>query len=154
MRQRKLKRLWRRLHELQCQKLTRDQLLIKLVAAKKEAGKAYALVAIRLPTDDADLNTNGLGFSLRKDTLRRIRRREGRYLLRSNLTGSDPAMLWEYHIQLTEIEQAFKELKSDLAIRRSTIKRMNASKYIFLSPSSRTACRLRSNNVPARWRRD
>ena len=117
MRQRKLKRLWKRLHELQCQKLTRDQLLIKLGAAKKEAGKAYALVSIRLPKDDTDLKTNGFGFSLRKDKLRQTRRREGRYLLRSNLTGSDPAMLWEYYIQLTEIEQAFKELKSDLAIR-------------------------------------
>jgi transposase len=117
MRQRKLKRLWKRLHELQRQKLTRDQLLIKLGAAKKEAGKAYALVNIALPKDNEDLQTNGFGFSLRKDKLRQVRRREGRYLLRSNLTQSDPAALWEYYIQLTEIEQAFKELKSDLAIR-------------------------------------
>jgi transposase len=117
MRQRKLKRLWKRLHELQRQKLTRDQLLIKLGAAKKEAGKAYALVNISLPKDNEDLQTHGFGFSLRKDKLRQVRRREGRYLLRSNLTQSDPAALWEYYIQLTEIEQAFKELKSDLAIR-------------------------------------
>ena len=117
MRQRKLKRLWRRLQELQHQRLTRDQLLIKLGAAKKEAGKAYALVAIRLPQDDTDLKTHGFGFCLRKDKLRQARRHEGRYLLRSNLTQSDPATLWEYYIQLTEIEQAFKELKSDLAIR-------------------------------------
>ena len=117
MRQRKLKRLWKRLHDLQRQRLSRDQLLIKLGAAKKEAGKAYALVAIRLPQDDTDLKTHGFGFCLRKDKLRQARRREGRYLLRSNLTQSDPATLWEYYIQLTEIEQAFKELKSDLAIR-------------------------------------
>ncbi len=117
MRTRKLKRLWRRLHELQRQKLTRDQLLIKLGAAKKEAGQAYALVHIALPKDNEDLQANGFGFSLRTDKLRKLRRREGRYLLRSNLTQSDPATLWEYYIQLTEIEQAFKELKSDLAIR-------------------------------------
>jgi transposase len=117
MRQRKLKRLWKRLHELQRQKLTRDQLLIKLGAAKKEAGKAYGLVAIDLPEDDDGLKANGFRFSLRKDKLRQTRRREGRYLLRSNLTQSDPATLWEYYIQLTEIEQAFKELKSDLAVR-------------------------------------
>lgn len=49
--------------------------------------------------------------------LRIVRRREGRYLLRSNLCGEDPAKLWQYYIQLTEIEQAFKELKHDLAIR-------------------------------------
>jgi hypothetical protein len=133
MRQRKLKRLWRRLHELQRQKLTRDQLLIKLGSAKKEAGKAYALVAIRLPKDDTDLKINGFGFSLRKDKLRQTRRREGRYLLRSNLTDSDPAMLWEYYIQLTEIEQAFKELKSDLAIRpiyHQTDKRIEAHIFV------------------------
>jgi hypothetical protein len=117
MRTRKLKRLWRRLHELQLQKLTRDQLLIKLGAAKKEAGQAYRLVNIALPKDNEDLQANGFSFSLCKDKLRQVRRREGRYLLRSNLTQSDPATLWEYYIQLTEIEQAFKELKSDLAIR-------------------------------------
>ena len=35
MRQRRLKRLWKRLHELQRQKLTRDQLLIKLGRPKR-----------------------------------------------------------------------------------------------------------------------
>ena len=53
----------------------------------------------------------------RRDRLRRARRREGRYLLRSNLTGEDPATLWRYYMRLTEVEQAFKELKHDLAIR-------------------------------------
>ena len=117
MRRRKLKKLWQRLHALQTQKLTRDQLLIKLGAAKKEAGRAYFLVQIRLPKDEEDFKINGFGFSLRKGKLRQTRRREGRYLLRSNLTQTDPARLWQYYIQLTEVEQAFKELKGDLAIR-------------------------------------
>jgi transposase len=117
MRRRKLKRLWKRLHELQQQKLTRDHLLVKLGAAKKEAGRAYFLVELRLPRDDEDLKANGFRFKLHKDKLRKVRRREGHYLLRSNLTQSDPARLWQYYIQLTEIEQAFKELKGDLAIR-------------------------------------
>ena len=117
MRRRKLKKLWQRLQVLQTQKLTRDQLLIKLGAAKKEAGRAYSLVEIRLPRDEEAFKANGFGFALRKDKLRQTRRREGRYLLRSNLTGTDPAQLWQYYIQLTEIEQAFKELKSDLSIR-------------------------------------
>ena len=56
-------------------------------------------------------------FSVRRDKLRTVRRREGRYLLRSNLRDEDPATLWQYYIRLTEIEQAFKELKHDLAIR-------------------------------------
>ena len=117
MRRRRLKRLWRRLHELQRQTLTRDELLLKLGAARKEAGRVYALVAIDLPDPDQAVTAQTFTFALRKDKLRRVRRREGRYLLRSNLSGEDPAALWRYYIQLTEIEQAFKELKGDLAIR-------------------------------------
>ena len=117
MRRRRLKRLWRRLHELQGQTLTRDQLLLKLGAAKKEAGRAWSLVGMRLPDSHQQVTPQTFTFALRKDKLREVRRREGSYLLRSNLTGEDPAELWRYYIQLTEIEQAFKELKSDLAIR-------------------------------------
>jgi hypothetical protein len=116
MRQRKLKRLWQRLHELQQQKLTRDQLLMKLGSAKRDAGKVYSVVNIEVPKQ-AEFEPGSLRFALNKTKLRVQRRREGRYLLRSNLSGDDPATLWQYYIQLTEIEQAFKELKSDLNIR-------------------------------------
>lgn len=56
-------------------------------------------------------------FRLWTDQLRQVRRREGHYLLRSNLSAAEPAQLWRYYLQLTEVEQAFKELKGDLAIR-------------------------------------
>jgi transposase len=49
--------------------------------------------------------------------LRRARLREGRYLLRTNLSKDDPAKLWDYYIRLVEVEQAFKTLKGDLAVR-------------------------------------
>ena len=49
--------------------------------------------------------------------MREARRREGSYLLRSNLTDRDPAQLWAFYLQLVEVEQAFKELKNDLAVR-------------------------------------
>ena len=117
MRRRRLKKLWKRLHELQQQRLTRDQLLLKLGAAKKEAGRAYGLINITLPDKDQPVNAQTFTVMLNKKKLRQVRRREGRYLLRSNLSGEDPATLWEYYIQLTEIEQAFKELKGDLSIR-------------------------------------
>ncbi len=81
--------------------------MIKLGTAKKEAGRAYFLVEIRLPKDEKDFMANGFGFSLNKNKLRQVCRREGRYLLRSNLTQTDPVQLWQYYIQLTEIEQAF-----------------------------------------------
>jgi Transposase DDE domain len=117
MRRRRLKKLWRRLGALREQKLGRDQLLLKLGSAKKEAGHVYALVDIRLPGNDQPVSPATFGYTLHKDKLRATRRREGRYLLRTNLGDADPAQLWRYYIQLTEIEQAFKEIKSDLAIR-------------------------------------
>jgi len=117
MRRRRLKRLWSRLKELQAQKITRDTLLLKIGAAKKEAGRSYSLVSIKLPKEGETVTPETFTFSLRKDKLRDVRRREGCYLLRSNLLHEDPAKLWEYYIQLTEVEQAFKELKGDLALR-------------------------------------
>jgi transposase len=135
MRRRALKKLIQRLKELQPQKLTRDALLMKLGAAKKEAGRAYGLVNITLaPVPPASARasktsaaskakstvsaqTQGFEFTLNRRKLRVVRRREGRYLLRTNLTAHAPALLWQFYIQLTEVEQAFKELKNDLAIR-------------------------------------
>jgi transposase len=118
MRRRRLKKLVKRLHELRQQKLTRDQLLIKLGAAKKEAGPAvYRIIDIQLPEMDQPVTPETFGFRLNWPRLREARRREGSYLLRSNLTASDAAQLWTFYLQLVEIEQAFKELKDDLAIR-------------------------------------
>jgi DDE family transposase len=117
IRRRRLKQLWWRLRELQQQKLTRDQLLLKLGAAKTQAGHAYRLVEIQLPGKTQPVTSETFTFRLNKAKLRLTRRGEGRYLLRSFHCGQDPAPLWEYYIQLTEIEQVFKELKSNLAIR-------------------------------------
>ena len=120
MRRRRLKKLWQRLHELRRQSNRRDQLLLKLGSAKKEAGRAWHLVDIRVPETGKPVTSETFTFALRRDRLRQARRREGRYLLRSNMSGVDPATLWKYYMRLTEIEQAFKELKHDLAIRRQS----------------------------------
>lgn len=117
MRQRRLRRLCKRLHELQAQAPTRDHLLLKIGAAKKEAGRAFSLVKIHLPNRDEAVTPETFTFALDRKKLRQVRRREGRYLLRSNLCDEDPAKLWTYYIQLTEVEQAFKELKNDLGVR-------------------------------------
>jgi len=117
MRRRRLKRLWKRLHELQAQRLTRDELLLKLGAAKSEAGMTYRLVKVQVPTAQETVGPAPFTVTLLKDKLRQAIRREGHYLLRSNLTGEDPAILWQHYIQLTEIESVFRDLKNDLAIR-------------------------------------
>lgn len=117
MRQRRLARYVRRLQELQRQTLTRDELLMKVGAAKKDAGRAAGLIKLHLPKKDAAVTPETFYFSLDSAKLRIVRRREGRYLLRTNLTGHDPDQLWTFYVQLTEVEQAFKELKHDLAVR-------------------------------------
>jgi transposase len=117
MRQRRLRKLIKRLRELQHQDLTRDDLLLKLGAAKKEAGKAYGLLTIHTPTKDQPVTPQTFHFTLDRKKLRAARRREGSYLLRSNIKGDDPGKLWRLYLQLVEIEQAFKELKNDLSIR-------------------------------------
>lgn len=113
MRRRQLKRLWKRLHELQEMDLRRDGLLMKLGAARQQAPSAWRLVKIKLPKD----NTEKLEFSLQKKKLRQVRRREGRYLLRSNMCGRPEEELWEFYMQLAQVEEAFRHLKSDLVLR-------------------------------------
>jgi len=115
MRRRRLRRYLDRLQALQGQALKRDQLLMKLGAAKHEAGRAAQLVQVTLPKEST--TTVSLEFKLDRAKLRQVRRREGRYLLRTNLGAQEPERLWTFYIQLTEVEQAFKELKHDLAVR-------------------------------------
>jgi hypothetical protein len=112
MRRRQLKRLWKRLDQLKGKQLTRDQLLLKLGAARQQSPSAWRLVKIDIPEADEPLQ-----FSLRRDKLCEVRRREGRYLLRTNLVGRDPVQMWEFYTQLVQVEEAFKNLKGDLAIR-------------------------------------
>jgi transposase len=113
MRRRQLKGLWKRLKQLQAMKLKRDRLLKKLGAALHDHPAAARLVDATVPPREARLN-----FALRKDKLRQARKREGRYLLRTNITsGRNAEELWQFYIQLTEVEAAFKNLKDDLALR-------------------------------------
>ena len=118
MRRRQLKWLWKRLAKIAAMTLTREELLMKLGAARSRAPKAWRLVGSKVP--NARNWTKGcmtFSYWLKRDKLRDARRREGRYLLRTNLTESDPAQLWSYYLQLVAVEEAFKNLKGDLGIR-------------------------------------
>lgn len=118
MRQRKLRTLWKRLGEIKSMKrLTHQECLMKLGAARKEAGRAWHLVEV-VPAEEPREATE-FTYRLKRDALRRVRRREGRYLLRSNLDAgaSSPSELWSHYIQLVEIEEAFRNLKGDLGLR-------------------------------------
>ena len=112
IRRRQLKWLWGRLKQLAGMKLSREELLMRLGAARKQARTAWRLIAIEVAADSA-----ALSYRLDRAKLRRARRREGRYLLRTNLTDDDPARLWGLYLQLVSVEEAFRNLKGDLAIR-------------------------------------
>jgi hypothetical protein len=129
-------------------------LLIKLGAARKEAGPAaWRIIELQLPDREQAVTPDTFGFKLNWPKLREARRREGSYLLRSNVTGGDPAQLWAFYLQLVEVEKAFKELKGDLAIRpihHQTDERIEASALAAGSPSSaaRTSAEGRGGVAP------
>jgi hypothetical protein len=112
MRRRQLKWLWARLKQLSAMRLSREELLMKLGAARQKTPTAWRLVTIEVSANSAMFS-----YRLDRNKLRVVRRREGRYLLRTNLTEHDPAKLWTYYLQLVAVEEAFKNLKGDLAIR-------------------------------------
>ncbi len=112
MRRRKLKWLWARLKQIAAMDIDREELLMKLGAARAGARAAWRLIDIEVAPNAATFR-----FALNREKLRTVRRREGRYLLRTNLCGRDPAQLWQFYIQLVEIEAAFKTMKDDLNLR-------------------------------------
>jgi transposase len=129
MRRRQLKWLWARLKQLSAMTLTREALLMKLGAAKQKMPSAWRLVQIEVAEHKASFT-----YRLKREKLRSVRRREGQYLLRTNLTESDPAKLWSLYLQLVAVEEAFKNLKGDLAVRpifHQNEKRIEA--HIFVS---------------------
>jgi transposase len=117
IRRKRLARLLRKLRAMRKSLPQRDQLLLRIGAARKEAGRAFGFVQIRLPQKDEEVARETFSFQVEKLKLKRAQQRDGHYLLRSNLTGEDPAVLWARYVQLTQIESVFRSLKSELGIR-------------------------------------
>jgi len=117
MRRKRLTRLLRKLRAMRKSLPKRDQLLLRIGAAKKEAGRAFGFVKIQTPSADQAVTRETFSFEVEKAKLKAAEQRDGHYLLRSNLTGEDPAVLWTRYVQLTQIESVFRSLKSELSIR-------------------------------------
>ena len=151
MRRRQMKWLWARLQKLSTMELTRDQLLMKLGAAKSKTPTAWRLVEVTVGE-----RAGTFTYRLNRDKLSQARRREGRYLLRSNLTEADPAKLWQFYLQLVEVEAAFKTLKSDLAIRPvfHQAAAENRGAHLHRLPRLLSACHARPAIESARARAD
>jgi hypothetical protein len=117
IRRRKLRKLFGGLRRLQKNCRSRDRLLEKLGALKHQAGRAAKLVEITVPPPPSKVTAENFHFHLKVAEFKRAERRDGAYLLRTTLGQEDPRLLWERYILLTEIEAAFRCLKSDLVIR-------------------------------------
>src|SRR5246500_1486286 len=117
MRRKRLARLLRKLRAMRRSLPSRDQLLLRIGAAKKEAGRAFGFVKIRIPLAQESVTRETFSFRVDKSKLQKAQQRDGHYLLRSNLTAEDPAVLWTRYVQLTQIESVFRSLKSELGIR-------------------------------------
>lgn len=117
MRRKKLARLLRKLRAMQRSGPRRDQLLLRIGAARKEAGSAFRFLQLQLPHEGEAVTRTSFQFRVDQPKLRAAELQDGHYLLRSNLVGEDPAVLWERYVQLAQIEAAFKAMKSELGIR-------------------------------------
>ena len=117
MRRKKLARLLRKLRAMQRSSPRRDQLLLRIGAARKEAGSAFRFLHLQLPGEGQAVTRQSFQFRVDRAKLMAAELQDGHYLLRSNLVGEDPAVLWERYVQLSQIEAAFKAMKSELGIR-------------------------------------
>lgn len=117
LRRKRLARLLRKLRAMRRSLPARDQLLLRIGSAKSEAGRAFGFVTLHIPGAGQPVTRDSFRFQVDKDKLKQAELRDGYYLLRSNLTGGDPAVLWSRYVQLTQIEAVFRSLKSELGIR-------------------------------------
>ncbi len=117
MRRKRIARLLRKLRAMRRSLPARDQLLMRLGAAKTDAGRAFGFVQVQIPGAGQPVTRESFRFSVDKTKLKDAELRDGHYLLRSNLTDADPAVLWTRYVQLTQIESVFRSLKSELGIR-------------------------------------
>jgi len=150
-----MKRLWARLKQLSTMEISREELLMKLGAARDQSRIAWRLVVIEVAADSATFS-----YRLDRNKLRQARSREGRYLLRTNLVEEDPAKLWSHYLLLVAVEEAFKNLKS-LPLRkqgatwrsgRSFTSLRHALRRTSSSPSWPIACTSLLRGACMRWR--
>jgi len=114
----KLRRFLSRLKELMEQKtIDRDKLLKKVGAAEKDAGRFARLLDVTIPDVKESINEETFFRKINRSRYRQTYSRDGRYMLRTNQTVSEPAEVWKQYMVLTEVEEAFRNLKGDLTIR-------------------------------------
>lgn len=129
IRRRKLKKLVHGLNRIKRsigrRRTTRDQLLRRVAVLRKEAGGVASFVSVSEPAEGQAVNRQTFVCTFRRSEWRNAMETDGSYVLRAFLPWEDwpdsqerkAPVLWEWYMQLTRVEEAFKTLKSDLAVR-------------------------------------
>ena len=116
MRKRKLRRFIEGLRKLKSYR-DRDRFMKRLGVLQHEAGTCRHCVNLKLPPEGSKVNANNFQYRFDRQAYREMIYRDGTYFLRTNQSGKDGAKLWQQYMLQCNVEQAFKELKSDLGIR-------------------------------------
>jgi transposase len=133
IRRKKLKALLRGLNHLRGQmvpkprrrKISRDQLIRRVAVLRKTAGRIASFITVDEPGPKDQVNRHTFTYKFDHEAWKISIERDGSYILRAWLPGDDwpdginkqaPA-LWQWYMQLTHVEEAFKTLKSDLHLR-------------------------------------
>ena len=92
-----------------------DVLIKRLGRLQERYVQVFGFVEISHSRENEQIKS--FTFELKREALKKAYRQDGIYLLRTNLSEKNPARLWEQYIQLTEIEAAFRTLKSEVGLR-------------------------------------
>jgi hypothetical protein len=131
MRRRKLRALVHGLNRLKRNCSNRDRLLEKLAVLKKEAGRVASFITIHKPKPGEPVNRQTFTCTFDRAAWKTALQRDGCYILRAcvpwpdftaageGLPGTEKQaqVLWKWYMQLVQVEEAFKTLKSDLNLR-------------------------------------
>lgn len=115
MRKRKLRKYLEGLAKLKKNYRDWRRFTKRLGVLEYEAGSCRNCVDLKLPADGK--RVTDFDFILNHEKYRRMIYRDGMYFLRTNQTGKEAVELWQQYMLQCNVEQAFKELKSDLGIR-------------------------------------
>ena len=117
IRKRKLRRYLDGLARLQKNYRDRDRFMKRLGVLQHEAGSCRRCVDLKLPAQGKRIMKKNFSFTFNHRKYHAMIYRDGMYFLRTNQTGKEAVELWQQYMLQCNVEQAFKELKSDLGIR-------------------------------------
>ncbi len=117
MRKRKIRDYLTGLEKLQKNYRDRDRFMKRLGVLQHKAGSSRHCVELTLPPEGVKVSAKNFQYHFNAQSYKKMIYRDGTYFLRTNQTGKGAIELWQQYILQTNVEQAFKELKSDLSIR-------------------------------------